>query len=78
MFCLYTLPLARPAQAKIQLLAAICSIVAPSILHFKGFGMRNLQYQIRICQKSHNTVTIAVYVWTVVRIFNLPDVTTTN
>ena len=41
---------------------------APSIPHFKGFGMRNLQYEIRICQKSHNTVTITVYVWTVVRI----------
>ena len=27
MFCLYTLPLARPGQAKIQMLAAICSIV---------------------------------------------------
>ena len=30
--------------------------------------MRNLQYEIRICPKSHNTVTITVYVWTVVRI----------
>ena len=27
MFCLYTLPLARPAQAKIQMLTAISSIV---------------------------------------------------
>jgi hypothetical protein len=27
MFCLYTLPLARPAEAKIQMLKAICSIV---------------------------------------------------
>ena len=27
MFCLYTLPLAKPAQAKIQMLTAICSIV---------------------------------------------------
>ena len=27
MFCLYTFPLARPAQAKIQMLTAICSIV---------------------------------------------------
>ena len=25
---------------------------APSILHFKGLGMRNLQYKMRICQKS--------------------------
>ena len=30
--------------------------------------MRNLQYEILICQKSHNTVTIAVYVWTMVQI----------
>ena len=29
--------------------------------------MRNLHYKIRICQKSHNTVTITVYVWTGVR-----------
>ena len=27
MFCLYTLPLARPAQAKIQILIAFCSIL---------------------------------------------------
>ena len=27
MFCLYTLPLTRPAQANIQMLTAICSIV---------------------------------------------------
>ena len=42
---------------------------APSILYFKGLGMRNLQYQIRICQKSHNTVTIHNYILRVVRIF---------
>jgi hypothetical protein len=41
---------------------------APSIHHLKDFGMRNLQYEIRICHKSHNTVKITVYVWTVVRI----------
>ena len=40
-------------------------VPAPSIPHFKGFGMRNLQYEIRICQKSHNTVTISVDVWTI-------------
>ena len=27
----------------------------PSIPHFKGLDMRNLQYEIRICQKSHNS-----------------------
>ena len=30
---------------------------APSILHFKGVGMRNLQYEMRICQKILNKVT---------------------
>ena len=43
-------------------------VPAPSISHFAGFGMRDLQYKIVICQKSHNTVTITVYVWTVVQI----------
>ena len=33
------------------------------ILHFKGIGMRNLQYEMRIGQKSHNKVTKTVYVW---------------
>ena len=28
----------------------------PKILHFKVLGMRNLQYEMRICQKSHNKV----------------------
>ena len=30
---------------------------APSVLHFKGLGIRNLQYEMSICQKSHNKVT---------------------
>ena len=38
-------------------------IWAPSLLHFKGLSMRNLQYEMRIGQKSHNKVTKAVYVW---------------
>ena len=44
-------------------------VPAPSIPHFKGLGMRNLQYEIRICQKSHNTVTITVNIKCVVRFF---------
>ena len=32
----------------------------PSIPHFKGLDMRNLQYEIRICQKGHNKVTKTV------------------
>ena len=35
----------------------------PSILHFNGLGMRNLQYEVRICQKTDNKVTKKVYVW---------------
>ena len=36
---------------------------APSILHFKGLGMRNFQYEMRICHKSHNEVTKTVDEW---------------
>jgi hypothetical protein len=35
---------------------------APRIPHFKGLGMRNLQYEVRICQKSHDKVTKTVFV----------------
>ena len=35
----------------------------PTIPHLKGLGMRNLQYEMRICQKSHNKATKIVYVW---------------
>ena len=35
-------------------------VQAPSICHFKGLGMRNLEYEIRICQKTHARVTIPV------------------
>ena len=34
----------------------------PSIPYLEGLGMSNLQYEIRICQKSHNKVTMTVYV----------------
>ena len=33
------------------------------MFHFKAYGMINLQYEIIICQKSHNKVTKTVYVW---------------
>ena len=33
------------------------------IPNFYSLGMRNFQYEIRICQKSHNPVTITVFVW---------------
>ena len=33
---------------------------APCILHFKGLSMRNLQYEMRICQKSRNKITKTV------------------
>ena len=44
-------------------------VLAPIIPRFKRHGMRNLQYWIRICQKSHNTVTNHNYILCVVRIF---------
>ena len=44
-------------------------VLAPSIPRFKGLGMRNLQYQIRICEKSHNTVTNHNNILCMVRIF---------
>ena len=42
----------------------------PKIFHFKAFGMINLHYEIIICQKIYNRVTITVYVKCVVR-FNV-------
>ena len=33
-----------------------------NIFHFKAFGMINLHYEIRICQKIYNKVTTTVYV----------------
>ena len=33
------------------------------IHHFKGLGMRSLQYAMRIFQKMHNKVTKTGYVW---------------
>ena len=35
----------------------------PSIPHFKGLVMRNLQYELKICQISHNKITKTVHVW---------------
>ena len=39
----------------------------PNIFHFKAFGMINLHYEIKICQKIYNKVTMTVYVKCVVR-----------
>ena len=36
---------------------------APSILFSKSIGMRNLQYEMRVSQKSHNKDSKTVYVW---------------
>ena len=35
-------------------------VQAPSIPHFKGLGMRNLEYEIRVRQKTHTKVTMAM------------------
>ena len=45
-------------------------IQRPNIFHFKAFSMINLQYEIKICQKIYNRVTMTVYVKFVVR-FNV-------
>ena len=45
-------------------------IVQQNIFHFKAFGMINLHFEIRICQKIYNRVTMKVYVKCVVR-FNV-------
>ena len=41
-------------------------IQRPNIFPFKAFGMINLHYEIRICQKIYNRVTMTVYVKCVV------------
>ena len=38
-------------------------VKVPRIYHFKGFDMRNLQYEVRIYQKSHNKAKMTVFVW---------------
>ena len=38
----------------------------PNIFHFKAFGMINLHYEVRICQKIYYRVTMTVYVKCVV------------
>ena len=45
-------------------------IQRPNIFYFKAFGMMNLHYGVRICQKIYNRVTMTVYVKCVVR-FNV-------
>ena len=35
-------------------------VQAPSIPHFKGLGMRNLQYEISIYQKINNKATMTM------------------
>ena len=35
-------------------------VIAPTIPHFKGLGMKNLQNEIRICKKDHNKVTMTM------------------
>ena len=47
-----------PALSQISL--KIIVVQAPTIPHFKGLGMRNLQYEIRICQKQHTKVAMTM------------------
>ena len=41
----------------------------PNIFNFKAFGMMNLSYEIRICQKIYIRVTMTVYIKCVVRFY---------
>merc|ERR1712051_982696 len=36
--------------------------MVPNIFYLKAFGMMNLHYEVRICQKIYNRVTMTVYV----------------
>ena len=36
-------------------------VQAPTIPHFKGLGMRNLQYEIKFCKKQHTKVAMNTY-----------------
>ena len=40
----------------------IIIVLAPSKPHFKGLGMRNLKYEMRLGRKSHKKVKKTVYV----------------
>ena len=42
-------------------LGRIIVLATTTIPHFKGLGMRNLQYEIRICQKIHNKVRMSIW-----------------
>ena len=48
--------------------------MAPIIPHFKGLVMRNLEYEIIICQQIHTKVTITIYNVNVVQVFFESDV----
>jgi hypothetical protein len=39
------------------------NITSPRIPHFKGFDMRNLQYEMRICHKTHIKVTMSMCIY---------------
>ena len=46
---------------KYMSLKKIIIVQVPTIPHFKGLSMRNLQYEIRICQKQHTKVAMSTY-----------------
>ena len=48
-----------PSLSQISLKRVLA--LAPTIPHFKGFSMRNLQYEIRIYQKQHTKVAMSTY-----------------
>ena len=46
-----------------QISLKIIIVLATTIPHFKGLGMRNLQNEIRICQKQHTKVSVTMSVF---------------
>ena len=48
-----------PSLSQISL--KIIIVQAPTIPHFKGLSLRNLQYEIKICPKQHTKVAMSTY-----------------
>ena len=70
-----TLEYRKPGKKKKEFFGIFCELQIYIILFilyycmgtwytsFKGLGMINLQYEMRICQKCHSKATKTVYVW---------------
>ena len=45
----------------LQISLKIIIVQTPTITHFKGLSIKNLQYEIKICQKQHTKVAMSTY-----------------